>query len=104
MSIYMDDTSVVGKPVKVKQGIRKFAKTEVEKKMKHSLNKMKYMILKKSKEKEEEISEQVKVGNIQKTNKYKYLGITINEGHLKGHIEELKQKCEIISREIETKG
>ena len=32
----------------------------------------------------------------------KYLGITINEeGNLKGHVEELKQTCEAISREIE---
>ena len=34
-----------------------------------------------------------------------YLGITINEEeNLKGHIEELKQKCETISREIEIIG
>ena len=44
----------------------------------------------------------MKAGKIQRTKKYKYLGITINEeGNLKGHIEELKQKCEAISREIE---
>ena len=44
--------------------------------------------------------EKKKAGNIQRTKKYQYLGITINEeGNLRGHIEELKQKCEAISRE-----
>ena len=41
---------------------------------------------------EEDISEQVKAGNIKKIKKYKYLGITINEEeNLKRRIEELKQ-------------
>ena len=64
---------------------------EVEKKMKYHLSKTKYMVVQRSKQKEEDVSEQVKAGNIQRTNKYKYLGITINEeGNLKGHIEEIK--------------
>ena len=64
---------------------------EVEKKMKYNLSKTKYMVVQRSKQKEEDVSEQVKAGNIQRTNKYKYLGITINEeGNLKGHIEEIK--------------
>ena len=63
------------------------------------------MVVTTVKEKKEEISEQVKVENISRTNKYKYLRITINEeGNLKGHIEELKQKCEAINRETETIG
>ena len=83
---------------------------EMEKKMKYSLSKTmhdktKYMVAKTAKEKEEDISEQVRAENIQRTKKYKYLGITINEEeNLKGHIEELKQKCETISREIEIIG
>ena len=73
---------------------------EVEKKMKHCLSKTKYMVVRIGKEKEENVSEQVKAGNIQTTKKSKYLGITINEeGNLKGHVEELKQACEAISRE-----
>ena len=64
---------------------------EVEKKMKYNLSKTKYMVVQRSKQKEEDVSEQVKAGNIQRTNKYKYFGITINEeGNLKGHIEEIK--------------
>ena len=75
---------------------------EVEKKMKHCLSKTKYMVVRIGKEKEENVSEQVKAGNIQTAKKCKYLGITINEeGNLKGHVEELKQTCEAISREIE---
>ena len=78
---------------------------EVENKIKYSLNKTEYMVVKTGKEKEEDISEQVKEWNIQRTKKYKYLGIKINEeGNLKGYIEELKQKCEAISKEIEIIG
>ena len=101
MSIYMDDISVAGGPEEAKKGIRKCAMMEVEMKMKYSLSKSKYMVVRTSKEKED-ISEQLKAGKIQKTKKYKYLGITINkEGNLKGYIEELKQKGEAIIREID---
>ena len=73
---------------------------EVEKKMKYSLSKTKYMVLKTGKEKEEDILEQVKAGNIQITKKYKYLEITIDEeGNLNRHTKELKQKCEAINRD-----
>ena len=47
----------------------------------------------------------MKAWNIQRSKKYKYLGITANEEeNLKEHIEELKQKCEAISREVENVG
>ena len=57
------------------------------------------------KEKKEDVSEQVKIGNIQRTKKYKHLGITIKEDEdLKVHIEievkELIQKCKALSKEI----
>ena len=48
-------------------------------KMKYNLSKTKNMVVKTGKEKEEDISEQVKVGNIPGTKKCKYLGTTINE-------------------------
>ena len=105
MSIYVDDISVAVGPEKVKKGMRKCARMEVENKIKYSLSKTKYMVVRTGKKKEGDISEQVNVGNIQRTRKYKYLWITANEeGNLKGHIEELKQKCEAISREIEIIG
>ena len=99
MSIYMDDISVSGGPEEVKKGIRKCARMEVEKKMKYSLSNAKY------KGKGKDISGQVKAGNIQRTNKYRYLGITINEErNLKKHIEKQKQQCDAISRKTEIVG
>ena len=86
-------------------GMRKCAKMEVQKKMKYSLDKTKYMVIRTGKEMEEDVSEQVKAGNIKKYKRSIYLGITVNEEeNLKGDIEELKQKCEAISREAETIG
>ena len=76
MPIHMDDISVAEGSEEVKKGIRKCAKMEVEKKMKYSSSKTKYMEVRTGKEKEEDISEQVKAGKIQRTKKHKYLGIT----------------------------
>ena len=105
MSVYMDDISPAGGAEQVRKGIRNCARMEVEKKMKYGLKKTRYMIMKTGKEIEESITEKVKAGNIQRTNKYKYLGIEMNEeGNLKGHLEYLKRKGEAISREIEAIG
>ena len=55
MSMYMNDISVAGgrggggRGGWEKKGIRECSKMEVEKKMKYSLNKTKYMVVKKSK-------------------------------------------------------
>ena len=50
--------------------------------------------------KRKNISGQVKAGKFQRTKKFKYLGITINEQrNIKERIEKLKQKCETISQE-----
>lgn len=53
----------------VKRGIRNCAKMEVEK-FKYSLKKKKYMKVKTGKENKEVITEKVKVGVIQKVEKY----------------------------------
>ena len=59
--------------------------------------KTKHTVIQTGKKKEECTSEQVKAENIHKTKKYKYLGISINEGiNLNEHNEEIKQKCEAI--------
>ena len=76
MSIYMDDISVAEGSEEVKKGIRKCARMEVEKKMNYSLSKTKYTEVRTGKEKEEDISEQVKAGKIQRAKKHKYVGIT----------------------------
>ena len=71
MSIYTDDSSVAEGPEEVKNRIRKRAKMVVEKKIKYSLSKTKYMVVKTGKEKKEDVSEQVKAENIQRTKKSK---------------------------------
>ena len=49
----------------------------------------------------EEINETVKAGRIERTDKCKYLGITIStDGQLTEHIKELNTRCDIINREI----
>ena len=73
---------------------------EKEKKISFGLKKTKYMIVKTGRE-EEEINETVKAGRIQRTDKCKYLGITIStDGQLAEHIKELNTRCDIINREI----
>ena len=46
---------------------------EVKKKMKYSLNKTKYMVAKTGEEKEHELTEQVRAGNIQRTKEIQIL-------------------------------
>ena len=55
MPIYMDDISVAGGPEEVKKRIRKYARMDMEKKMKYSLRKTQYMFIKTGKEKEQDI-------------------------------------------------
>ena len=68
MSMYVDNTSVAGGQEEVKQGTKKCGRVEVEMKLKYSLRKTKYMVIMTSK-KEDDISEQVKTGNIQRAKK-----------------------------------
>ena len=59
------------------------------------------MIVKTGIEKEEGINETVKAGRIQRTNKCKYLGMTISmDRQLTEHTKDLNTWCDIISREI----
>ena len=59
------------------------------------------MIVKTGREEEEEINETVKAGRIQRTDKCKYLGVTIStDGQLTEHIKELNSRCDTINREI----
>ena len=50
MSVYMDDISLVGEPEEINKRRRKCARMEAEKKMKYSLSKTKYMVVKTGKE------------------------------------------------------
>ena len=78
---------------------------EKEKKISFGLKKTKYMIVKIGREEEEEINETVKAERIQRTDKCKYLGMTIStDGQLTEHIKELNSRCDIINREISAIG
>ena len=104
MPVYMDDIATAGKAEHIKKGINKCARMEKEKKISFGLKKTKYMIVKTGRE-EEEINETVKAVRIQRTDKCKYLGMTIStDGQLTEHIKELKSRCNIINQEISAIG
>ena len=101
MPVFMDDIATAGKAEHIRKGISNCARMEREKKISFGLKKTKYMIVKTGREEEEEINETVKAGRIQRTDKCKYLGITIStDGQLTEHIKELNTRCDIINREI----
>ena len=76
---------------------------EKEKKISFGLKKTKYMIVKTGRE--EEINETIKAGKIQRTDKCKHPGIKVStDGQLTELIKELNTICDIINREICTRG
>ena len=98
--VFMDDIATTGKAEHIRKGINNCARMEKERKISFGLKKTKYMIVKTGRE-EEEINETMKAGRIQRTDKCKYLGITIStDGQLTEHIKELNTRCDIINREI----
>ena len=98
MPVFMDDIATASKAEHIRKGINNCARMEKEKKISFSLKKTKYMIVKTGRE--EEINETVKAGRIQRTDKCKYLGMTIlRDGQLTQHIKELNSRCDIINRE-----
>ena len=100
MPVFMDDIATAGNTEHIRKGINNCAKMENEKKISFGIKKTNNMIVKTGRE-EEEINEIVKAGRIQRTNKCKYLGITIStDEQLTEHIKELNIRCDIIKREI----
>ena len=82
----------------IKKRKKNCARMEKEKKISFGLKKTNYIIVKTGRE--EEINETVKAGRIQRTDKCKYLGMTIlRDGQLTQHIKELNSRCDIINRE-----
>ena len=105
MPVFMDDIATAGKAEHIRKGIRNCVRMEGEKKISFDLKKTKYMIVKTGREEEEEINETVKAGRIQRTDKCKYLGVTIStEGQLREHIKELNSRCDTINQEISAIG
>ena len=65
------------------------------------MKKTKYLTILTGKEKQEQIEEQVKEGNIDKVDTYSCLGIMLNkESNLKEYIKETESKASRIIREI----
>ena len=84
----------------IKKRKKNCARMEKEKKISFGLKKTNYIIVKTGRE-EEEINETVKAGRIQRTDKCKYLGMTIStDGKLVEHTKELNSICDIINQEI----
>ena len=101
MPKFMDDIATAGKVEHITKSIKSCARMEKEKKISFGLKKTKYMIVKTGREEEEEINEAVKAGRIQRTDKCKYLGVTIStDGQLAEHIKELNSRCDTINQEI----
>ena len=69
MAVFMDDIATAGKAEHLRKGINNCAMMEKEKKISFGLKKTKYIMVKTGRE--EEINETVKVGRIQRTDKYK---------------------------------
>ena len=105
MSVYMDDIAAAGGVAKIRKRIRNCAKMEKQKKIRYGPKKTKYMMVTTGKEREEIVQENVKSGEVCKTETYHYLGITINEeGNLEEHIKVIARKCETIRWEIDAIG
>ena len=103
MPVFMDDIATAGKAEHIRKGINNCARMEKEKKISFGLKKTKYMIVKTGRE--EEINETIKAGKIQRTDKCKHLGIKVStDGQLTELIKELNTICDIINREICTRG
>ena len=103
MPVFMDDITA-GKAEHIRKGIKNCTRMEREKKISFGLKKTKYMIVKTGRE-EEEINETVKAGKIQRTDKCKYLGVTIStDGQLTEHIKGLNSRCDTINQETSAIG
>ena len=104
MPVFTDDIVTAGKAEHIRKGINNCAMMEKEKKISFGLKKTNYMIVETGRE-EEETNETIKARRIQRTDKCKYLGMTIStDGQLTEHIKELNSRCDIINREISAIG
>ena len=97
MPVFMDDIATAGKAEHIRKGIKNCTRMEKEKKISFGLKKTIYMIVKTGRE-EEKRNQTVKAGRIQRTDKCKYLGMTIStDGQLTEHIKEPNSRCDIIN-------
>ena len=77
--IFVDDAMSAGTAEEIRKAIRNFAEMEKRKKFTYGLKKTKYMVIKTGKEKEEEIKEEAKEGEVGRTDEYKWVGFLLSE-------------------------
>ena len=101
--VFMDDIMAAGNHNHINKVIRSCRNMEETKKFTYGLKKTKYMIVKTGHVNNQEITEEVKVGKIERTMTQKYLGIIVNEkGDLEDHIKEKTKSATKILAQIMT--
>ena len=74
---------------------------EIKRKFTYGLKKSKYMTIKTGPEVDKAITDKVEAGTIERTSRYRYLGILVNEeGDLEEHKKEKAQKAKTITKQI----
>ena len=92
MPEYVDDVATAGDKEDVEKGIRNCRGMQ-KYKFSYGLEKTKYMVVHSGSEKAEVITEKVKQGVVEETEKYQYVGLFVNnKGNLSTHLEFLRGK------------
>ena len=103
--VFMDDIMAAGNHDHVNKAVKSCRIMEETKKFTYGLEKTKYMIVKTGHVNNQEITQEVKAGKIERTTTQKYLGIIVNEkGDLEGHIKEKTKSATKILAQIRTIG
>ena len=103
--IFMDDVMAAGDHDHVNKAFKSCRIMEETKKFTYGLEKTKYMTVKTGHVNNQEITEEVKVGKMERTTTQKYLGIIVNEkGDLEDHIKEKTNSATKIFAQIMTIG
>ena len=103
--VFMDDIMAAGNHNHVNKAIRSCKNMEETKKFTYCFKKTKYMIVETGHVNNQEITEEVKAGKIERTMTQKYLGIIVNEkGDLEDHIKEKTKSATKILAQIMTIG
>ena len=103
--VFMDDIMAAGDYDHVNKAVKSCRIMEETKKFAYGLEKTKYMIVKTGHVNNQELTEEVKAGKIERTTTQKYFGITVNEkGDRKDHIKEKTKSTTKILAQIMTIG
>ena len=103
--VYVDDILGVGDVSTMEKVIDNTRKMEDRKKFKFSKKKSKYMVIKKGKDKKQEVQASINEGVVEETREYKYLGMWFTEdNNMYKHIKEVDCRIEYMVREIKNAG